>query len=83
MTNPIEAAERARAFKDLQVTLRGETTVLAAALRRTAMGTPDSRAQALAACLRVERTARELAASASALTAGIEADLRAMEGTSE
>lgn len=83
MTSPLEAWERARTFKQLQVTLRGETTVLAAALRRTAMGTPDSRAQALAVCLRVERTARELAESASALTAGIEADLRAMEGTSE
>lgn len=83
MTNPFEAAERARAFKDLQVTLEGETTVLAAALRRTAMGTPESRAQARTAATRLDRAAYELAEAASALAAGIRHDLNAMEGTTK
>lgn len=83
MTNPAQAAERARAFMDLQRNLRGETTVLAAALRRTATGAPESRVQALAVALRVERVAQELAEVATSLTASIESDLRAMEETPE
>lgn len=83
MTSPLEAWERARTFKQLQATLQGETTVLAAALRRTTMGTPESRAQARTAATRLDRAAYELAEAASALAAGIRHDLNAMEGTSE